>query len=71
MTTTTRARKTFAKLEAALGRNSLAVQKALHAYARGEASATLDAEYERLFYRGETLAARLLVVERYLPRAAA
>lgn len=68
--TAARAIVAFATLERMLASNMRAAKAATARYAAGEASPELDDEYERLFWRGETLAARMLIVERYLPRVA-
>ena len=71
MTTTARALRTAARLERMLADNATAQSAALSRIAEGDLSPEADAAADRTFWRGETLAARLLVVERYLPSAAA
>ena len=71
MTTAARALRLVPRLERLLADNATAQSATLSRIAEGDLSPEADAAADRTFWRGETLAARLLVVERYLPRAAA
>lgn len=67
--TAARALRLAAKLDALLASNASAQTAALGRIADGDLSKEADDAADATFYRGETLAARMLVVERYLPRA--
>ena len=65
-----RALRLATKLDALLAANASAQTAALGRIADGDLSPEADAAADATFWRGETLAARYAVVERYLPRVA-
>jgi hypothetical protein len=67
--TAARALRLAAKLDALLAANASAQTAALGRINDGDLSPEADAAADATFWRGETLAARRLRVERYLPCA--